>query len=165
MLHYIYETPETSRKAKLNVSYSLLRKPIQESLYVLEAVSVDRGEFSRKLSEDPLKLYSQGAGGRAVRALLINTALEYRLAAPLQFNFLTARAELLFDSNFSYVPRGQTYVCDDQAYCEELFEISTGRFLHVIISADGFSGYCQCTPTHGATGPRIRPGFSYRDAG
>jgi hypothetical protein len=77
----------------------------------------------------------------AVRALLINTALRYRLAAPLQFNFLTAQAELLLDSNFSYVPRGQTYVCDDQAYCEQLFEISAGRFLHVIISADGFSGW------------------------
>ena len=77
----------------------------------------------------------------AVRSHLINTALKYGVAAYLQFNFLTAQAELLFDSNFSYVPRGQTYVCDDQAYCEQLFEISTGRFLHVIISADGFSGW------------------------
>lgn len=76
MLHYIYEALETSRKAKLNVSYTLLRKPIQESLYLLEAVAVDRSEFSQKLSEDPLKLGSQGAGGREAHAKNITTVLE-----------------------------------------------------------------------------------------
>lgn len=63
MLHCLYEALETSRKAKLNVSYMLLRKPIQESLYVLEAVIVDRAGFAQKLTEDPLKLGSQRAGG------------------------------------------------------------------------------------------------------
>src|SRR5581483_9746508 len=64
MLHCIYEALETSRKAKLNVSYMLLRKPIQESLYVLEAVIADRSDFAKKLTENPTKLWSQGVGGR-----------------------------------------------------------------------------------------------------
>jgi hypothetical protein len=64
MLHCIYEVLETSRKAKLNISYMLLRKPIQESLYVLEAVIADRADFAKKLTEDPIRLWSQGVGGR-----------------------------------------------------------------------------------------------------
>lgn len=68
MLHCIYEALETSRKAKLNVSYMLLRKPIQENLYLLEAVIADREDFAKKLTEDPIKLWSQGAGGREAHA-------------------------------------------------------------------------------------------------
>lgn len=64
MLHCIYEALETSRKAKLTISYMLLRKPIQESLYVLEAVIADRNDFAKKLNESPTKLWSQGVGGR-----------------------------------------------------------------------------------------------------
>jgi hypothetical protein len=63
MLHCIYEALETSRKAKLSISYMLLRKPIQESLYVLEAVIADRDDFATKLTENPTKLWSQGIGG------------------------------------------------------------------------------------------------------
>lgn len=63
MLHCIYEALESSRKAKLTVSYMLLRKPIQESLYVLEAVIADRNDFATKLTKSPIKLWSQGAGG------------------------------------------------------------------------------------------------------
>jgi hypothetical protein len=76
MLHCVYETLETSRKAKLNVSYALLRKPIQESLYLLEAVVADRAGFAKKLTEDPLKLWSQGAGGREAHTKNIATVLE-----------------------------------------------------------------------------------------
>jgi hypothetical protein len=63
MLHCVYEALESSRKAKLNVSYMLLRKPIQESFYVLEAVIADRNDFATKITENPTKLWSQGIGG------------------------------------------------------------------------------------------------------
>ena len=63
MLHCIYEVLETSRKGKLGISYMLIRKPIQESLYLLEAIVLDELDFSEKLSENPLKLRSQNAGG------------------------------------------------------------------------------------------------------
>jgi hypothetical protein len=63
MPHCFYEALETSRKAKLGISFMLLRKPLQESLYALEAVIADRTDFAQKLTEDPLKLWSQGIGG------------------------------------------------------------------------------------------------------
>jgi hypothetical protein len=63
MLHCIYESLETSRKAKLGVSFMLLRKPIQESLYVLEAAIADRDDFAKKLTDSPIKLWSQRIGG------------------------------------------------------------------------------------------------------
>lgn len=63
MLHCIYEALECSRKAKLTITYMLLRKPIQESLYVLEKIIVDRGDFAKRLTDSPVKLWSQGVGG------------------------------------------------------------------------------------------------------
>ena len=76
MLHCIYEVLESSRKAKLNISYMLLRKPIQESLYVLEAVIADRSDFAEKLTESPIKLWSQGIGGREAHKKNIAKVLE-----------------------------------------------------------------------------------------
>jgi hypothetical protein len=76
MLHCIYEALESSRKAKLNISYMLLRKPIQESLYVLEAVIADRNAFATKLTQSPTKLWSQGAGGREAHRSNIGMVLE-----------------------------------------------------------------------------------------
>ncbi len=76
MLHCIYEALESSRKAKLNISYMLLRKPIQESIYVLEAVIADRSDFAKKLTESPTKLWSQGAGGREVHRSNIAKVLQ-----------------------------------------------------------------------------------------
>ncbi len=75
MLHCIYEVLETSRKAKLNVSYMLLRKPLQESLYVLETVIANREDFAKKLVEEPIKLEGRGVGGREIHAANIAKVL------------------------------------------------------------------------------------------
>ena len=40
-LHFTYEALETARKAKLTVTYSLLRKPLQEVLYIFETMLTD----------------------------------------------------------------------------------------------------------------------------
>jgi len=76
MLHCFYEALETSRKAKLGISFMLLRKPLQESLYVLEAVIADRADFAEKLTEDPIKLWSQGVGGHEAHVRNIQKVLE-----------------------------------------------------------------------------------------
>jgi hypothetical protein len=76
MLNCFYKALETSRKAKLGISFMLLRKPLQESLYVLEAVIADRAEFAKKLTEDPIKLWSQGIGGREAHARNIKKVLD-----------------------------------------------------------------------------------------
>jgi hypothetical protein len=57
-LHYIYEALECSRKGKTTVAISLLRKPLKESLYVIEILSSDPEEFARRFRHDIAALYS-----------------------------------------------------------------------------------------------------------
>jgi hypothetical protein len=45
LLHFIYEALQCSRKGKLNVTYALIRRPIQESLYLLESIVLDAAGF------------------------------------------------------------------------------------------------------------------------
>lgn len=75
MLHCIYEALETSRKGKLSISYMLIRKPFQESLYLLESIVLDELDFSQKLAEEPLQLRSKNAGGVDAHAKRIQKIL------------------------------------------------------------------------------------------
>lgn len=63
MLHFIYEALESSRKGKLNVTYALIRKPIQESLFVFEEIISDVDQFAAHLRNRPQSLRSQKIGG------------------------------------------------------------------------------------------------------
>jgi hypothetical protein len=75
-LHFVYEALESSRKAKLNVTYALLRKPIQENLFVLESIVLDKEGFAGTLATDPLKLRAQKQGGRDSHLRRIQSVLE-----------------------------------------------------------------------------------------
>ncbi|WLI11677.1 MULTISPECIES: hypothetical protein [Pseudomonas] len=63
ILHCIFEALEASRKGKLAIAYMLLRKPFQESLYLLESVIADKESFSKMIADDPSRLRPQNAGG------------------------------------------------------------------------------------------------------
>jgi hypothetical protein len=63
MLHCFYEALETSRKGKLTISYMLIRKPLQESLYLLEEIVLSELSFSDKLINNLNLLESSSAGG------------------------------------------------------------------------------------------------------
>jgi hypothetical protein len=76
MLHCFYEALEVSRKGKLAIAFMLVRKPLQESLFLLESVIADRSDFAKKLSTDPVKLWSQTAGGVEVHAKRIQKVLD-----------------------------------------------------------------------------------------
>ena len=76
MLHCLHEALENSRKAKLNVTYILLRKPLQESLYVLEEIILSLEDFAHKLSTQPLLLRAGQAGGVDAHAKRIKRVLE-----------------------------------------------------------------------------------------
>lgn len=52
MLHCFYEALETSRKGKLTISYMLIRKPLQESLYLLEDIVLSELNFSDKFKKN-----------------------------------------------------------------------------------------------------------------
>lgn len=75
-LHFIYEALEASRKAKLSVAYALLRKPIQEVLFVLESIAADLSVFSEYLVNDPHRLHSQKAGGVEAHTRRIGQVLD-----------------------------------------------------------------------------------------
>lgn len=76
MLLCLYEALECSRKAKLNVTYMLLRKPLQESLYLFEEVVVGLNDFAHKLSTQPLTLRAERAGGIDAHARRIAKVLK-----------------------------------------------------------------------------------------
>lgn len=76
MLHCIYEALECSRKGKLNVTYTLLRKPLQENLFVLESIVLDEAGFAEKLASNPLMLRPHTAGGAEGHARRIQQVLE-----------------------------------------------------------------------------------------
>jgi hypothetical protein len=75
-LHCIYEALESSRKGKLNITYMLIRKPIQENLFLLEAVVADRLDFADKLSMAPMKLRATKAGSMEAHAQRVQRVLE-----------------------------------------------------------------------------------------
>lgn len=76
MLHCLYEALESSRKGKLNVTYALIRKPLQESLFVLESIVLDEAGFAEKLAKNPLSLRPHMAGGPEGHARRIQRVLE-----------------------------------------------------------------------------------------
>ncbi|MEB0103489.1 hypothetical protein QN386_19480, partial [Pseudomonas sp. CCI3.2] len=97
MLHCIFEALEASRKGKLSIAFMLLRKPVQESLYVLESIVADKESFARLLSQDSVKLQHHQAGGVEGHAKRIQKVLE-TIGATEQFNSLSL-AKLRYDKN------------------------------------------------------------------
>ena len=76
MLHCFYEALETSRKGKLTISYMLIRKPLQESLYLLEEIVLSELSFSDKLINNLNLLESSSAGGLDEHARRIEQIFE-----------------------------------------------------------------------------------------
>ena len=76
MLHCIYEALTAAKKGKMSVAFMLLRKPIQESLYLLEAMAINEVDFVQKLSEDPMFLRPKNGGGPVGHTKRIQTVLE-----------------------------------------------------------------------------------------
>jgi hypothetical protein len=76
-LHFLYVSLEASRRGNLAVAYALLRKPLQEGLFLFEAIAADLGQFAECLLENPLLLRSQKAGGVDVHVKRIAKIIEH----------------------------------------------------------------------------------------
>jgi len=63
MMHCIYEALSSAYKGKMAVAYMLIRKPIQESLFVLEEMQLDKGAFVSNLENDMSRLQPKITGG------------------------------------------------------------------------------------------------------
>lgn len=75
-LNLFYEALEASRKGKLIVSFILLRKPLQETLYLFEMMLINRSEFAAKLASDPALLALRAVTGRDTHATRVSRACE-----------------------------------------------------------------------------------------
>jgi hypothetical protein len=75
-LHCLYEALDCSRKGKLGTTYMLIRKPLQESLFLLESVVLNRLEFAESLATQPTKQLGAKTGGVGPHTLRIQRVLE-----------------------------------------------------------------------------------------
>lgn len=76
MLHCIYEALQCSRKAQLNISYILVRKPLLETLFLLESIIVNEIDFADKLAMNPLLLRPRSAGDLAGHTKRVQVVLD-----------------------------------------------------------------------------------------
>lgn len=76
MMHCVYEALSASSKGKMAVAYMLIRKPIQESLYVLESMIIDEEKFVNDLENDPMKLRPKNGGGVEGHSKRVSNVLE-----------------------------------------------------------------------------------------
>ena len=87
----------------------LVRKPLQESLFLLQSVIVDRSDFAKKLTTDPVKLWSQTAGGVEVHAKRIQAVLDIMgtpivLMLDILLNFVTTKKHRMASMVFATRP-------------------------------------------------------------
>lgn len=95
MMSCIYEAISAASKGKMTIAFMLIRKPIQESLYVLESMVLDEREFVDTLFINPMKLRPKNGGGidghtervfNTLKAFKMEEMLDSRYLAQLRYN-------------------------------------------------------------------------------
>lgn len=95
MMHCIYEAISSAYKGKMAVAYMLIRKPIQESLFVLEEMQIDKSAFVSNLENDQSRFQPKfigGVGGHEKRiskvldSLGFNGVLDPKYIAQLRYD-------------------------------------------------------------------------------
>ncbi len=76
MLHFVCEALRCSGLGKLPVAYALIRKPIQENLFLLESMILDLAGFAENLAQNPLHLRAKKSGGLEVHTKRIEAVLD-----------------------------------------------------------------------------------------
>lgn len=76
MLHCIYESLKAMEKGKISIAYMLIRKPIQESLYLFEEMILLKDNFIDVFETNPLKLRHKNGGDVKGHGLRIKKILE-----------------------------------------------------------------------------------------
>jgi len=59
----IYDALKASERGRLSTTYMLVRKPLQESLFLFEQMLIEPTQFGNLLANEPLKLRAGKAGG------------------------------------------------------------------------------------------------------
>lgn len=71
----IFDALKASERGRLSVAYMMLRKPIQESLFVFESMVLDETLFGELLANDPMKLRAEKAGGPDIQEVRVRGVL------------------------------------------------------------------------------------------
>lgn len=117
--HFVYEALSCLRKAKLTVGYALLRKPLLETLFLLEEMLLNERRFVKRLASNPVKVtYSTVSGCskhadrlRRILALLPRgddydadfiAQLRYDKSSPDSFNAIWQKALHLITDRTEY---------------------------------------------------------------
>ena len=97
MMHCIYEALSSASKGKMSVAYMLIRKPIQESLFVLEEMYLDRNAFVSNLENNQSRLQPKITGGLEGHEKRISQVLEsLKFSEVLNSNYI---AQLRYDKS------------------------------------------------------------------
>lgn len=95
MMHCIYEALSSASKGKMSVAYMLIRKPIQESLFVLEEMHIDKNAFVSNLESGQSRLQHKITGGldghekriyKVLESLNFNGILDPKYIAQLRYD-------------------------------------------------------------------------------
>lgn len=77
----------------------------------------------------------------AVRAFLIDVAVQHKLGRMLQYHLLREQSIFMRQGNFRLLPNGPVREVDGCLIHATVEELSPGRYAHVIQSVDGFAGW------------------------
>ena len=72
----IYDALKASERGRLSTTYMLVRKPLQESLFLFEKMLIEPTEFGNLLAREPLKLRAGKAGGIEVHQRRIAASID-----------------------------------------------------------------------------------------
>lgn len=95
MMHCIYEALSSASKGKMSIAYMLIRKPIQESLFILEEMHLDKNAFVINLERDQSRLQPKIVGGinghekrisKVLDSLKFNGILDPKYLAQLRYD-------------------------------------------------------------------------------
>lgn len=99
MLNCIFESLEMARKGKMSLAFMLIRKPIQENLFLIEEIIISPKNFVEKFENDLRTLQGTGLGGVSLHAKRLENILESMTLTELyDAHYL---AQLRYDKNSS----------------------------------------------------------------
>lgn len=75
-LNYTFEANNNVAKCKINIAYSLLRKPLKDNLYFLERLESEKIKFVEEFLDSPIEKYDIGAISLEDKKKLLNKVIK-----------------------------------------------------------------------------------------
>jgi len=113
--HFIYEALSCSRKGKLTVAYSLLRKPLKDNLFILEWLLGDPADFIDRFYNDRADSFDPTKLSKERKTEIIDAAIKETGEEGID-------SELIYDLRYDRAhPHGFAGICDQAAHLVTTF--------------------------------------------